>query len=83
MSEASPPAANTRLRKKRIGSIGAGVRISQLTNNINNTTPPPNASDTSVLAHPTTPMRITAQTTPNSPALPRTTPRRSSFRRGP
>jgi len=41
MSEARPPAANTRLRKKRIGSIGVGVRISQMTNNTSSTTPPP------------------------------------------
>jgi hypothetical protein len=83
MSEARPPAANTRLRKKRIGSIGVGVRISQMTNSTSSTTPPPSGSDTSKLAHPTAPTRITAQTTPNNPALPSTTPARSSFLRGP
>ena len=83
MSAASPPIANARFRKKRIGSIGAGVRISQMTNNTNSTTPPPAGSATPVLAHPTAPTRITAQTTQNSPALPSTTPVRSSFRRGP
>ena len=81
--QASAPAVNTRLRKKRIGSIGAGVRISQHTNNASSATPPPSASDTSALVHPAAPARITAQTTPDNPALPSATPARSSRRRGP
>src|SRR5262249_37555848 len=46
-------------------------------------TPPASGSDTSVLAQPATPTRITAQTRPNSPRLPSTTPARSILRRGP
>ena len=80
---ASEPAANTRLRKKRIGSIGAAVRVSHHPNNASSATPPPSGSDTSALAHPTAPARITAQTTPNSPALTSAAPARSSLRRGP
>jgi hypothetical protein len=82
-SDAPFAAANVRLRKKRIGSIGAGARSSQRTNAAVSTAP--NVSDVRIwpLAQPSALPRTTPHTIPKSPVLASARPRRSRRFDGP
>ena len=82
-SEATFAAVNVRLRKKRSGSIGAGARSSQSTNNASTIAPPASAPTISGLAQPTWLPRTRPQTIPSRPALARPSPGRSSASFGP
>ena len=72
-----------RLRKKRIGSIGAGARSWEATNRTRASAPTLNAAGTSGRAHPTLPALATAQTMPSRPAPLNATPHGSMLRCGP
>jgi hypothetical protein len=76
-SEAAFEAANVRFRKKRTGSIGAGVRRSQSTKAAVSAMPKPSAVRTSGDVQPCPFPRTTPQTIPNSPALTSARPWRS------
>lgn len=82
-SEAVFAAAKARLRKKRIGSIGVGLRSSQAMNPISAVIPKPAAPMISGLSQPALFPRTSAQTIPSSPALARPMPGRSMFLLGP
>ena len=76
-------AAKARLRKKRIGSIGAGARSSHATKAASSTAPAPIDASTVGLVQPSACERTIPNTIPSSPELASTTPRRSSVRFGP
>ena len=67
-SETPLVAANARLRKKRIGSIGAGARSSQTTKAATRAAPPVSAPRTVALVQPSALARTRPYTTPNRPA---------------
>ena len=74
---------NVAERKKRIGSIGARLRSSQATNAAIRSAPAISEPTISGLPQPSAFPRTSAQTIPNSPALARATPGRSSRPPGP
>ena len=82
-SDATFVSANVRLRKKRIGSIGSGVRSSQSTKSAVRTAPPASEPTISVLPQPSSLPRTRPQTIPKRPALARPRPGRSSCADGP
>ena len=82
-SEAPFAAAKARSRKKRIGSIGAGVRSSQATNAAVRIAPRPSAATICGLVHPSPLPWMRPQTSPKRPALIRPRPGRSSRPSGP
>ena len=75
--------ANVRLRKKRIGSIGAGARSSQRTNATTRTTPASPAATISGEVQPIVFPRTSAHTIPSNPELTRARPGRSTRPHGP
>ena len=82
-TEAPFVAENARLRKKRSGSIGAGVRDSHQTNDAQITMPTTMKPSTSVEPQPSVFERTTPQTMPKRPTAARTTPGMSSLSFGP
>ena len=82
-SDATFVSAKTRLRKKRIGSIGAGERSSQSTNSAVTAAPASSEPTISGDVHPTLLPRTSPHTMPNSPTLTSPRPRRSSLLDGP
>ena len=76
-------AANVRLRKKRIGSIGVLVRSSQRTNAVTRTVPATSDVTISGLDQPWPFPRTRPQTIPSRPRLASATPGRSSLFDGP
>ena len=82
-SEATFAAENARLRKKRIGSIGAGARSSQRTNAAVSSAPTTSEPTISGLDQPTAFPRTRPQTIPRSPVLASARPGTSSRVAGP
>ena len=82
-SDATFVSANTRLRKKRIGSIGAGARSSQRTNTAVKAAPTSSEPTISGELQPSELPRTSPQTIPNSPTLTSARPLRSSLPAGP
>jgi hypothetical protein len=82
-SEAALAAAKARLRKNRIGSIGAGARSSQAMKAASAAIPVTLVLSTSTLIHPAALPRTSAHTMPSRPALATARPGRSSRLFGP
>ena len=82
-SEDTFVSAKVRLRKKRIGSIGAGARNSQSTNSASTTAPEASEPTISAELQPTELPRTSPQTIPNRPALASPSPARSRRSDGP
>ena len=82
-SDAAFDAAKARLRKKRIGSIGADVRSSQATKLATSTAPAPSATRIWGSVQPSVLPRTSPQTIPNSPLLTSASPGMSRERSGP
>ena len=82
-SDAAFDAAKARLRKKRIGSIGADVRSSQATKLATSTAPAPSATRIWGSVQPSVLPRTSPQTIPNRPLLTSASPGMSSERSGP
>src|SRR5262249_33843064 len=82
-SDDADAAENAREAKKRIGSIGARVRRSQVTKHTSTTQPAANASSALRLPHPTLPVWISPQTKASRPVPDSRMPSESSRRTGP
>ena len=82
-SDAPLAAANARLRKNRIGSIGSAARSSQATNAARMTAPATSEPTICGLVHPSEFPFTRPHTRPSSPSPPRTTPGTSRALSGP
>ena len=82
-SETAFASAKVRLRKKRSGSIGAGLRSSHATNAASNVRPATIAPTICRDAQPTSLPRTRPQTIPTKPVLASSSPRRSRRLLGP